>query len=233
MKLFHRLWPRLWGVLRLAADRLEYGSDGLPVIEDFDIEALILEAEARGIPRRSIESWREKLPPEWVALAEQGRMSAYLLTWGLFRPDFYTTALDLDGPEAEGRWQAHAAIISEMAARAREERIEVAMVLLPNLYMYDRAAGGPESHFPFHHLGGVVRESWAVEESEIQRRTRLLAAELDLPYLDLTDGFRQAAAGGELLHFELDGHWNEHGHRVAADLLAEWLERERVFSSLP
>jgi lysophospholipase L1-like esterase len=232
MTLFNRLWPRLWGRLRLARDKLSGDAEGLLVFEGFDLETIIQEARARAIPRRRIESWREKLPGNWVALAEQGRMSPYLLTWGLFRPDFYTTAIDVSGQGAEERWAAQAAIITEMTERARTEAIEVAMVLLPNLYMYDRQAFGPESSFPFHYLGGVVRESWAVEETEVQRRMRRLAMELDLPYLDLTEGFREAAGAGEKLHFELDGHWNERGHRLAAELLAAWLEREKVFSSL-
>ncbi len=232
MTAVHRLWPRVWGRLKLAGDKLSGEGEGLPAVEGFDLESLILEARARAIPPGRIESWREKLPAEWVALAEQGRMSAYLLTWGLFRPDFYTTAIDIGGRGAEERWAAQAAIIAEMVERARAEEIEVAMLLLPNLYMYDRHALAPESTFPFHYLGGVVRENWAFEETEIQRRMRRLAVELELPYLDLTEGFRVAASEGQKLHFELDGHWNERGHRLAADLIAAWLEKERIFSFL-
>jgi lysophospholipase L1-like esterase len=232
MTAFHVLWPRLWGRLRLAREGFSGEGGRLPEIGEFDLESLLEEAQARGISRRRVDSWRESLPHDWVVLAEQGKMSAYLLTWGLFRPDFYTTAIDINGPGAESRWKAQAAIIAEMAERARGEGIEVALVLLPNLYMYDPSAYRPGSTFPFHYLGGAVHERWALEETEIQRRLRGLTADLDLPFLDLTAGFREAGRGEEPLHFALDGHWNERGHRLAADLVAEWLERERIFTFL-
>jgi hypothetical protein len=48
----------------------------------------------------------------------------------------------------------------------------------------------------------------------------ILEAE-NIPALNLLDPFR---AAGTRLYFEIDGHWNAAGHRLAAELLAEWVE---------
>ncbi|MDX1546580.1 MAG: hypothetical protein R3247_06315 [Rhodothermales bacterium] len=48
----------------------------------------------------------------------------------------------------------------------------------------------------------------------------------DVPAIDLVPAMQRAIAGGELLYYEDDGHWNRDGHRVVADVLLGWL-RER------
>lgn len=49
--------------------------------------------------------------------------------------------------------------------------------------------------------------------------------ELAIPHLDADAPFAAARAGGAVLHFPRDGHWNAAGHRVVAELLAEHLPR--------
>src|SRR3970040_3194742 len=46
--------------------------------------------------------------------------------------------------------------------------------------------------------------------------SRLLSAR-DIPYLDLTPIFRMQAQSGEALYYPIDGHWNQAGHKLAAD----------------
>ncbi|MFI5396481.1 MAG: hypothetical protein ACHQ9S_13190 [Candidatus Binatia bacterium] len=50
-----------------------------------------------------------------------------------------------------------------------------------------------------------------------------------VPCVDLTVGFRAAAAGGSPpLHFHHDGHWTAAGHQLAARLVTEFLRAHRI-----
>ena len=49
-----------------------------------------------------------------------------------------------------------------------------------------------------------------------------------VPFLDLTPAFRVSSKTGARLNFARDGHWNPAGHRVAADAIEAWLERESL-----
>jgi hypothetical protein len=46
---------------------------------------------------------------------------------------------------------------------------------------------------------------------------------LEISYLDLTPRFRDRAAAGDLLFFEVDGHPNTQGYALIADAVAEFL----------
>jgi hypothetical protein len=57
---------------------------------------------------------------------------------------------------------------------------------------------------------------------EPQRRLGVYARQHLLPFLDLLPDLH-AASVGERAYFRIDGHWNAHGHRVAADAILESL----------
>lgn len=44
-----------------------------------------------------------------------------------------------------------------------------------------------------------------------------------VPFLDLTPALRERAAAGQLVYFTDDGHWNQKGHAVAADAIANFI----------
>jgi lysophospholipase L1-like esterase len=228
--LVYRIWPRIWCRVRRVADRWSPAIPETWEIERFDLEKVEREAYRRGIIPQRIESWKARLPRDWVEAAVEGRVYGYLLTWGLFRPQFHTVALDVAGPRAEDRWRAMASILSEMLREAHSRSIEVAVVFLPHLYLYDPAVYAPGARFPFDYLGGQVRSEWATETTEIQRRLDAWAHEVNVPYLDLTEDYRRAAGRGEQLHFAIDGHWNAAGHRLAAERIARWIREEGVYS---
>ena len=223
---FHALWPRIWGRWHRARAELAPQVPDSWDLERFDPDAVIALARAQRIPEPRIREWRQSLPDTWVREASQGRIYAYLLSWGLLRPDFYVLAHDVAGATAERRWDAMRAVLSELVRDARARDVAVAMVFVPGPYLYDASLYLPDARAPFHSLGGRVRREWTRERCEIQRRLAAFAGESDVPLLDLTESFRAAAAAGERLNFPIDGHWNEAGHRLAADRLARWL-RER------
>lgn len=65
------------------------------------------------------------------------------------------------------------------------------------------------------------RDSTSVRTRALREITR----DLDLPYLDLTSVFRRHAARGALLYYRQDSHWSPEGRRVAADTIADFLQR--------
>ena len=48
-----------------------------------------------------------------------------------------------------------------------------------------------------------------------------------IPCLDLLPGFRSADRSGMQLHFKSNGHWNEDGHRLAANEVYAFLVTNR------
>jgi GDSL-like Lipase/Acylhydrolase family len=50
-----------------------------------------------------------------------------------------------------------------------------------------------------------------------------LAAELKLPFVDLVPAFKSAAVRGEYLYYAYDTHWNQAGHSLAGQTLADFL----------
>ena len=51
-----------------------------------------------------------------------------------------------------------------------------------------------------------------------------------IPFLDLTPVFRDAIKSNESMNWDLDDHWNNLGHQVAANAIASWLVDQQVFS---
>jgi hypothetical protein len=221
--LMHRVWPRLESRVRLALSQRRRKT-AQPDGADFDLEQMSEVARQHGIPQDRIDAWRARVPPAWVEAVHRGGMWAYLLTWGLFRPDYLTLAVDVAGEGADARWQIESSLLSAMVATARAHGVQAAAVFLPNAYLFD--PGAVAAGEPFPRLGGKVRPEWATGETEIQRRLQAWAESERVPLLDLTPAFRAGRAAIGPLHYPLDGHWTPRGHEIAATALARWIEGE-------
>lgn len=57
------------------------------------------------------------------------------------------------------------------------------------------------------------------------------AQQQEIPFLDLTSTFREEAGSGELLYYTFDTHWNQQGHDLAADTIAEFIEDMQTSAS--
>jgi hypothetical protein len=66
---------------------------------------------------------------------------------------------------------------------------------------------------------GGYAETWKL--NDLPDRLAQWSAAHDVPFLDLTAALREHAARGELVYFADDGHWNAHGHAVAASAVAQ------------
>lgn len=65
----------------------------------------------------------------------------------------------------------------------------------------------------------VYSESWDRTFEELNKRLRGSG----IPVLDLTDDLRERARVGAKLYHSIDGHFNQQGHRVVAEILSEAL----------
>jgi lysophospholipase L1-like esterase len=72
-------------------------------------------------------------------------------------------------------------------------------------------------------MAELARRSWLGGRSELQKRLSTWAESRGLPFLDLTPVLRNAT---ETITYPFDGHWNAAGHALAAEAMAEWIERE-------
>jgi len=70
-----------------------------------------------------------------------------------------------------------------------------------------------------------VRESQIASTGNNERAARALAKKFDIPLIDLTPTFEEAAQQGVLLYYPMDSHWNEKGREVAAEVTARALKR--------
>lgn len=61
----------------------------------------------------------------------------------------------------------------------------------------------------------------AIDRNPLRDSAERFAAEAGIPWIDLTDPLRRSAREGEIPWFWGDTHWNEIGHRVAADAIRQ------------
>jgi hypothetical protein len=72
--------------------------------------------------------------------------------------------------------------------------------------------------------GGGDYESWAATVDNQRQVIQTIAQELGIHFIDLTPEFEAAVAGGAMLYYTYDSHWNQAGHDLAGRLVAEYLE---------
>lgn len=114
--------------------------------------------------------------------------------------------LDEPGGEWLRAWQITLQLIERFASEARSHGAAPLLVIIPEACQVhdDLCEGRPERS------GSTLP----------QDRLRATAARTGLAVLDLLPAFRDQARQGVRLYFPRDLHWNEEGHRLAAELVA-------------
>jgi hypothetical protein len=127
--------------------------------------------------------------------------------------------LDPPPPEYDEAWWLTEALVKEFDADVRRYRSEFAVV----------SNGMPWTVEPAMQRELVFEDpffdGWELDWEYPDRRMSQVAADLGAPFLSLTPGFTDAAdtlRKGESYFFR-EGHYNEAGHRLAAELLYAWL----------
>jgi hypothetical protein len=219
----HALWPRSYTLMKRILKRDEYSEWNLP--SDV-VHAISQKAMKRGIPPQEIEKWKNRLSRNIVDAVNKKALNPYILERGLLTPNLIKDALEIGTSQAEAKWRAMSAILSEIVRFARGHHVEVGLVFVPCNFQYD-----PQSHQPsnvYVQAGWIVRNEWLNGSTEIEKRLQRWSDLKKIPFLNLTPYFQQAESRSDFV-FPIDGHWNAHGHRFAASVIQSWLAREKVF----
>lgn len=220
-----RAWPRIHTLFktRQARDTYRRRTTTTDFVRDVSHEAI-----RRGIPQKRIDAWRESLPPELVAATNQGKFNGSILSYGLLYPNYWVDSIDIFTATAREKWHNVTYVLSDMINHTRKIGVETAFVFIPCYFLYDPATHDPSN--PWVRSGTVVKARWLEETTQVQKRLETWAGKANVPFLDLTPAFREAARHTQDLNWPLDGHWTASGHEVAADAIGAWLESGKAFS---
>ncbi len=227
-KLLHTLWPHSYAALKNYLDAKLKKSEARP--SDY-IGQMSGKARQIGLEEYYIEHWANIVPKDLVAAVERGEFSGSILARGLFDPYFWSDSIDLDSEMAEASYKAMIALLDGLVARARERGIEVGLVYIPSPFQYDPRFHDLRIRNAYREAGVLIKPQWLTSNSRIGMRLARWTSEKSLPYLDMTAALRQAASGAPYA-YPLDGHWNPQGHKLAAQIMADWLRQDRVFPGL-
>lgn len=213
----HRLFPRIYALLIRVKEK--YKSD--PRVSF--TENVIQEARQKKVSEERIREWTRSLPPELARAADEGRFDGYMLAHGLLRPDLWLESLDIQGDVAGQKWRTAEAIFTYMARECEKRGVPLAVIYAPGPQQYD-----PTYVSPSKSVGTAFRAEWLSEESEFEKKLSAWTSANGLPFLNMTPAFREAAAQAPgSLNFRMDPHWTPAGNRLAADLIAAWLKKEK------
>jgi lysophospholipase L1-like esterase len=221
----HRVYPRIYMLINMARAPFQL-KNSAP--HDF-LETVTGLASARGIAPERIQEWKESLPAELVNAVNRGEFNRALLAYPLLHPYLKTDSIDIDTPRAEQKYQAMLAPLEEMLLLARQEGIRVGIVYIPSRLQYE-----PHSHDltnPLVRAGMDVRKRWLSGRSEAQSRIARWCEVRKVPCLDLLAVLREKSEMEDALTYEMDGHWNSNGHRIAGAAISTWIEESNVFFS--
>ncbi len=189
--------------------------------------AMLRQVESGAVSRERYENWLKNVPPEIIEAADQGRFNAFTITQGLLQPELWVNSLDLEGDGARARWANMRLILTDELTAARAEGIATAVVYAPVRFQYDATSVTGKEIWSL--AGAEILPDWLTGESNLQRELAKMAADLNVPFLDLTARFRALSPEeARATTFRYDFHWTERGHRLVAEWLGEWLESTRT-----
>lgn len=174
--------------------------------------------DARGLLERSLFISYLRYQVEVLAVAYPG-MVGVLRAVGLAPslPRIPGIVLGWHSPDWEEQWQVSARVMEYVVKHLRElpEAPEVYIAFVPSPFQvhdtFRRAIEADAGADPRY-------ASFLADPDRPQRVLRELAQRLDVPFVDLTPAVREAAAR-ELMYFPREGHFNEAGNKLAAQVL--------------
>jgi lysophospholipase L1-like esterase len=111
--------------------------------------------------------------------------------------------------------------LRRMEALCRDHGARLIVVYVPYLGATNAAYLAPQNR-----LGGLTLDTSRPLDGEAyrcqQRHLVQATADLGLPFLDMTDAFIEAEKAGQRLFWPIDGHCNEAGYRLMAEVCARY-----------
>jgi lysophospholipase L1-like esterase len=126
-------------------------------------------------------------------------------------------------PEYEQAWQLTLALLKTVADEVTQQQI--AFAVFSNSQIWSTHPSVREALVFSDPLYANTQFDWDRPDKRIGQ----LWTEMDIPFLPLDPGFRAYASQhrDQLLFFN-EGHWNEAGHQLAAQLLYDWLVAQKL-----
>lgn len=224
-KIMHFLFPRGYTMLSIFRDRAVRKERKRGEF----VQSVAELAESQGISDKEIKEWEQSLDKDLTEAVNKGKLNGALLAYPLLRPRYWKNTIDIDSSEAERKFLSMSLVLDEITNVARTKGARIGLVYLPARWQYE--VGVHELDHPMV-KGGMVRKSWLTSRSEIQNRLERWAAKRSVPFLDLTNTFRDESRKGKVLNYGIDVHWNQAGHSVAAAGIESWIE-ENQFLEVP
>jgi hypothetical protein len=103
-------------------------------------------------------------------------------------------------PDYVEAWQLTERILTRLASAVRRSGAEFMVFSVPSQIELDPSSG----------------EQFCLSQPPSSLKLPKVLAKHTIPYVDLLPAFRRAHRAGNVLHWKLDGHWNEDGHSLAA-----------------
>ncbi len=154
---------------------------------------------------RALRRGLDLLTSRWRKLSQTGQLPVDL--------QVYCNSIS---PAVEAAWHHTVALIESLQIQAGRLGAEL---IIAGICTKEQVVPG--------YLGRRL-EAWGRSEADFDpiapnRWIEAAAAKLRIPYLDLTKDFRERSLGNSL-YYENDLHWNSDGHRLAGELLGEFLD---------
>jgi hypothetical protein len=182
------------------------------------------------------EVWRTGNPPPYqlpVNLDINGMMTPMALL------DDYLSWLNVASEDyaQSGNMRALEATWREMQSTAGDACVVIAYFpTAPHIYLPYLAEADRERFMATVHSMGIsapnenLLDSGTITYEESLARLNnqrdaiaALAAELNIPFIDLVPAFEESAAQGNILYYAYDTHWNQAGHDLAGQVIADYL----------
>lgn len=121
--------------------------------------------------------------------------------------------------EWEEAWKLTKILMLELAKETRKRNARLVVISIPLKAQV----------YPDVWNTGLSERDMNPHDWDLDKPDRVLAEflrEADIPFLPLLPHFREAASDHPALYFNRDGHWNQHGHELTAELIYSWLLEE-------
>jgi lysophospholipase L1-like esterase len=119
---------------------------------------------------------------------------------------------DPNDPDVQRGWVLTERALREANDLARAHDATLVVIFVPC-----------REHVYWPYVKGMLKDVDVAQLDDVETSLAALCRELDVAYLNLLPGFRSGAQDKRMLYFPSDGHWNEAGHELAAQLIYEFL----------
>ncbi|MFQ5924234.1 MAG: hypothetical protein ACE5M4_15465, partial [Anaerolineales bacterium] len=166
--------------------------------------------------RLAIEAGAVPVPPE--TSMESGSVAPIPEEFAVYKKTDST-------PEVVESWQTTKALLRRMKHLTEESKAALVAFYIPSRgSIYQDEWEATRSKY------GLTADEW--DMLEVARNLLKICAEESIACIDPSERFvsagEQLAEDGERLYYEIDGHWNPNGHRLAAEMLAEYVVADMI-----